>query len=82
MLGQVQDAAEDAVESTLQGPLADNKEVGPQEFPYFQSRDTLYGQPASYLHGKQHGIGTYSHPQANIPPHIGNWPRTFGAQGE
>ncbi|KAI0442117.1 hypothetical protein F4803DRAFT_562559 [Xylaria telfairii] len=82
MLGQVQDAAEDAVESTLQAPLANNKEVGPQEFPYFQSRDTLYGRPASYLHGKQHGTGTYSHPQANIPSHIGNWPRTFGAQAD
>ncbi|KAI0466448.1 hypothetical protein F4859DRAFT_526731 [Xylaria cf. heliscus] len=82
MLGQVQDAAEDAVESTLQAPFVNSKGVEPQEFSYFQSRDTLYGQSASSLHGKQQGISTYSHPQANIPPHIGNWPRTLGAQGD
>ncbi|KAI1757104.1 hypothetical protein F4782DRAFT_481241 [Xylaria castorea] len=82
MLGQVQDAAEDAVESTLQAPLVNNNGVETQEFPYFQSRDTLYGQSASSLHGKQQGMGTYGHPQANVPPHIGNWPRTFGAQAD
>ncbi|KAI0193207.1 hypothetical protein EV127DRAFT_489110 [Xylaria flabelliformis] len=82
MLGQVQDAAEDAVESTLQAPLVNNNGVEPQDFPYFQSRDTFYGQSASSLHGKQQGIGTYNHPQANVPPHIGNWPRTFGAQAD
>ncbi|KAI0450859.1 hypothetical protein F5B21DRAFT_489012 [Xylaria acuta] len=82
MLGQVQDAAEDAVELTLQAPLVNDKDVEPQEFSYFPSRDTLYGQSASSLHGKQQGTGTYSHPQANVPPHIGNWPRTFGAQSD
>ncbi|KAI1734773.1 hypothetical protein F4680DRAFT_453651 [Xylaria scruposa] len=83
MLGQVQDAAEDAVESTLQAPLVNNNGAETQEFPYFQSRDTLYGpSSSSMLHGKQQGIGTYSHLQANVPPHIGNWPRTIGAQAD
>jgi E3 ubiquitin-protein ligase CCNP1IP1 len=84
MLGQVQDAAEDAVESTLQIPSISNNRVGSesQDLPYFQSRDAFHGQYASGNHEQQRGIGAYTQPQANIPAHAGSWPRTFGAQSE
>ncbi|KAI0908900.1 hypothetical protein F4823DRAFT_596770 [Ustulina deusta] len=81
MLGQVQDAAEDAVESSLQVPSINSNGAESQEMPYFQSRDTLYGQSTA-RHEKKPGIGTYHYPQANIPTHFGNWPRTFGAQSD
>ncbi|KAI1131288.1 hypothetical protein F5Y10DRAFT_262256 [Nemania abortiva] len=81
MLGQVQDAAEDAVESTLQGPSMGKTGVGSQELPYFQPHDALYGQSTSSFHEQQRGIGGYR-PQANMPTHVSNWPRTFGAQGD
>ncbi|KAI0970290.1 hypothetical protein F4678DRAFT_480521 [Xylaria arbuscula] len=81
MLGQVQDAAEDAVESSLQGPSINSGGPESQEMPYFQSRDNLYGQPTS-LHDRRPGIGAYNYSQANIPTHVGNWPRTIGAQGD
>ncbi|KAI1425373.1 hypothetical protein F5Y12DRAFT_784650 [Xylaria sp. FL1777] len=80
MLGQVQDAAEDAVESSLQVPISSNAAES-QEIPYFQSRDAIYGQPAS-LHERKPGIGTYNYHQANMPTHVGSWPRTFGAQSD
>ncbi|KAJ8129626.1 hypothetical protein O1611_g4007 [Lasiodiplodia mahajangana] len=82
MLGQVQDAAEDAVESTLQVPSIGNNGLESQQFSYFQPHDTLYGQPASSIQEKQRDIGGYSHAQANIPTHVNSWPRTFGAQGD
>ncbi|KAI0539266.1 hypothetical protein GGR58DRAFT_524801 [Xylaria digitata] len=81
MLGQVQDAAEDVVESTLQAPLISNNGIEPQEIPYFQARDTVYGQSTS-IYEKSQGMNTYNYPQANIPPHAGNWPRTAGAQSD
>ncbi|GAW19982.1 hypothetical protein ANO14919_094760 [Xylariales sp. No.14919] len=81
MLGQVQDAAEDAVESTLQAPLISNNGADLQEIPCFQPHDTAYGQSTS-IYEKKQGIGTYNYPQTNIPTHVGNWPRTFGAQSE
>lgn len=81
MLGQVQDAAEDAVESTLQVSSINNNGVESQELPYFQSHDTPYGQSASSLHEKQRSMGAYNHHQANMPTHVSSWPRTFGAQG-
>ncbi|KAI8632260.1 hypothetical protein F5Y19DRAFT_420293 [Xylariaceae sp. FL1651] len=82
MLGQVQDAAEDAVESTLQVPPTSNGGVGSevQDMPYFQPRDTFYGQSGSGIYERQGGIGTYNHSQTNIPAHASSWPRTFGAQ--
>ncbi|KAI0433659.1 hypothetical protein F5Y09DRAFT_338476 [Xylaria sp. FL1042] len=79
MLGQVQNAAEDAVESSLQVPPVNNNTHDSQEIPYYQSRDNLYGQPTS-LHERQPGIGAYNYPKANIPNGVGNWPRTFGSQ--
>ncbi|KAI1156689.1 hypothetical protein F4825DRAFT_458875 [Nemania diffusa] len=82
MLGQVQDAAEDAVESTLQVSSINNNGVESQELPYFQSHDTPYGQSASSLHEKQRSMGAYNHHQANMPTHVSSWPRTFGAQGD
>ncbi|GAW25128.1 putative E3 ubiquitin-protein ligase CCNB1IP1 [Rosellinia necatrix] len=82
MLGQVQDAAEDAVESTLQAQPVNSNGVESQEPPYFQSRDALYGQSTSSLHDMQRSLGPYGNSQANIPTHIGSWPRTFGAQSE
>ncbi|KAI1307814.1 hypothetical protein F5Y03DRAFT_383711 [Xylaria venustula] len=81
MLGQVQDAAEDAVESSLQGPSIDGSGPESQDIPYFQSRDNLYGQPTS-LHDRRPGVGVYSYSQANIPTHVGSWPRTIGAPGD
>ncbi|KAI0409411.1 hypothetical protein F4802DRAFT_604166 [Xylaria palmicola] len=82
MLGQVQDAAEDAVESTLQLPSITNNGAEPQELPYFQSRDIPYGPSTSSLHDRPRGLGNYNYPQANIPAQLGSWPRTFGAQGD
>lgn len=84
MLGQVQDAAEDAVESTLHQPPSNNDGIGgeSQDAPYFHPRDTFYGQSVSGIHERERGFGTYNHAQANMPPHIGSWPRTFGAQGK
>ncbi|KAI3323567.1 hypothetical protein HD806DRAFT_522710 [Xylariaceae sp. AK1471] len=84
MLGQVQDAAEDAVESTLQIPSISINGVGGEshDLPYFQPRETFYRQTASGLHEQQRGVGIYNHPQANIPAHAGSWPRTFGAQAD
>ncbi|KAF2968242.1 hypothetical protein GQX73_g5346 [Xylaria multiplex] len=81
MLGQVQDAAEDAVESTLQAPLISNNGVEPQEIPYFQARDTVYGQSTS-IYERNPSINTYNYPQANITTHAGNWPRTVGGQSD
>ncbi|KAI2628933.1 hypothetical protein GGS21DRAFT_526603 [Xylaria nigripes] len=81
MLGQVQDAAEDAVESTLQVPSIGNHERDSQDLPYFQSFDT-YGLPTSAPHDQQRGFGTYSHPQANMGIQANSWPRASGAQGE
>ncbi|KAI0103714.1 hypothetical protein GGR51DRAFT_549897 [Nemania sp. FL0031] len=82
MLGQVQDAAEDAVESTLQVPSIGNNRLESQQLPYFQSHDTLYGQSASSIQEKQRDIGGYNHAQANMPTHVSSWPRTFGAQSD
>ncbi|KAI1176677.1 hypothetical protein F4777DRAFT_577785 [Nemania sp. FL0916] len=82
MLGQVQDAAEDAVESSLQVPSTNTYGVESQDHPYFQSRDRLYEQPTYLPHEKQRDAGTRNHPLANIPSHASSWPRTFGAQGD
>jgi E3 ubiquitin-protein ligase CCNP1IP1 len=82
MLGQVQDAAEDAVESTLHVSSIGHNAVESQELPYFQNHDTLYGHSTSSLHETQRGMGTFNQPQTNIPTHVNSWPRTFGAQGE
>ncbi|KAI1431629.1 hypothetical protein GGR50DRAFT_689572 [Xylaria sp. CBS 124048] len=83
MLGQVQDAAEDAVESTLQGPgpSIGNNNVDSQDLPYFQPGDA-FGQPTSAPHDQQRNLGTYSHPQASIGIQAGSWPRAFGPQGD
>ncbi|KAI1369324.1 hypothetical protein F5Y08DRAFT_352079 [Xylaria arbuscula] len=76
MLGQVQDAAEDAVESSLQIPSLENGAES-QEMPYFQPRDTFYGQSTS-IHEKLPAIGAHGYSQ----PTIGSWPRTSGAQSD
>ncbi|KAI1280058.1 hypothetical protein F5Y07DRAFT_387274 [Xylaria sp. FL0933] len=81
MLGQVQDAAEDAVESSLQVPPVNSNMPESQEIPYFQSRDTLYRQPTS-LHDSRLGIGAYNYPKADVPTGVGNWPRTFASQSD
>lgn len=82
MLGQVQDAAEDAVESTLQASSINNTGVESHNLPYSQHDDTLYAQAASSLHERQRGIEAYNHSQANIPAHGGTWPRAFGPQSK
>ncbi|KAI1109178.1 hypothetical protein F5Y14DRAFT_444898 [Nemania sp. NC0429] len=82
MLGQVQDAAEDAVESTLQASSINNAAVEAHDLPYSQHDDMLYARTAPSLHERQRGIETYNHPQANIQAHGSTWPRTFGAQSD
>ena len=81
MLGHVQDAAEDAVESSLQIPSMGNNGAESQEMPYFQARDEFYGQ-SNALHEKQPGISTHTYSQPVLPLQIGSWPRTAGAQSE
>ncbi|KAI0203860.1 hypothetical protein F4808DRAFT_476218 [Astrocystis sublimbata] len=82
MLGQVQDAAEDAVESTLHPSLGGSQEAEHQGIPYFQTHDSIYGQSASSLPGKHQGLGAYGHSQTSMPPPAGNWPRAYGSQND
>ncbi|KAI1329122.1 hypothetical protein F5Y16DRAFT_418343 [Xylariaceae sp. FL0255] len=85
MLGQVQDAAEDAVESRLHVPSLG--QVGgmdePQDAPLFSSRETFYGPGGlDNLHGQRQSLGTYNPQQPSLPLQAGNWPRTIGAQSD
>jgi len=88
MLGQVQDAAEDAVESTLHMASAsnnsDNDIMGgdPHNPEYVPTNETFYGQPRPGLHGNRRPVGAYNHASANMTANIGNWPRALGVQGE
>ncbi|KAI1823585.1 hypothetical protein F4861DRAFT_310457 [Xylaria intraflava] len=81
MLGQVQDAAEDAVESTLQVPSIGSNGADSQDLPYSQFGDT-YGLSTSAPHDQQRSLGTYNNPQANIGAHARSWSRVPGAQGD
>ncbi|KAI0506127.1 hypothetical protein F5B22DRAFT_639449 [Xylaria bambusicola] len=78
MLGQVQDAAEDAVKSSIQAPFMDNEGVETQDIPYFQSRDTVYGQSTSLR--EKPDMSAYNYSQPNLPSQMTGWPRTLGIQ--
>ncbi|KAI1814669.1 hypothetical protein GGS20DRAFT_547327 [Poronia punctata] len=87
MVGHVQDAAEDAVESTLHMPPINNHMgAETQEQEYIQNNDnTPYGQFGSGVPLPEHrqNAGMFQHQQPrNIPSHVGNWPRKFGAQAD
>ncbi|KAI1265902.1 hypothetical protein F5Y18DRAFT_30918 [Xylariaceae sp. FL1019] len=84
MLDQVQDAAEDAVESTLHiPPNATNTEIlGSQDQPYFQSHGGFYGPSDPIRHEQHTRPGLYGKSQSRAIPHASNWPRTMGAQSD
>ncbi|KAI0154864.1 hypothetical protein GGR57DRAFT_465289 [Xylariaceae sp. FL1272] len=84
MLDQVQDAAEDAVESTLHIPHNNsNTEIlGSQDQSFLQSHEGFYGPSYSIRHEQRTGQGLYGKSQSRAMPHINNWPRTIGAQSD
>ncbi|KAI0391816.1 hypothetical protein F5Y17DRAFT_460501 [Xylariaceae sp. FL0594] len=89
MLDQVQDAAEDAVESTLHlPPVNNNNDINDtggdtHHQDYMPNRETFFGQPKSGLHENRRPLGPYIQHPPHIPAsNITSWPRTIGAQGE
>lgn len=81
MLGQMQDAAEDAVDSTinatsasLSGFVDNNSSYGP-----FQEQGTPYSQPRSTLHEQPRGTAHYQPPAASQAQGCSSF-RTVGAQ--
>ncbi|KAI0003162.1 hypothetical protein F4779DRAFT_634830 [Xylariaceae sp. FL0662B] len=81
MLGQMQDAAEDAVDSTLHGPAVGDTGLG-DGVPHhggYEERGTPYGQHRPALYGQQAIPAAYQ-PQTTTQAHSSGWPRTTGAQ--
>ncbi|KAI1635626.1 hypothetical protein F4809DRAFT_613379 [Biscogniauxia mediterranea] len=81
MLGQIQDAAEDAVDSTLHNSFAnapsmrdsfqENSALGDHGVSYDQHHPTLYDQQS---------VTAAYQPHATLQTHTNSWPRTMGAQ--
>ncbi|KAI1074621.1 hypothetical protein F5B20DRAFT_573994 [Whalleya microplaca] len=84
MLGQMQDAAEDAVDSTLHGSsIGDTGHTGPGDgMPHtggYEEHGTPYGQHRSVQYGQQGMMSSYQNQSATQVAGSA-WPRTFGAQ--
>ncbi|CAJ2501888.1 Uu.00g047410.m01.CDS01 [Anthostomella pinea] len=82
MMGQIQDAAEDAVDSSLQGTSmsAPTPADGYPNTSDFREHAMSYGQhrPALYAQQQQQ-TAAYNH-QPTMQSHLGAWPKTVGAQ--
>ncbi|KAI1499405.1 hypothetical protein F5X99DRAFT_430784 [Biscogniauxia marginata] len=81
MLGQIQDAAKDAVDSTLQNSIMTASGLGDglRENAGFEGHGNIYGQHRPALYDQQRVTAAYQ-PQATLQTHNGSWPRTVGAQ--
>ena len=83
MLGQRQDAAEDAVDSTLNATSAGLNGCGDNDPNYgpYQEQGTPYMQPRNTLHEQPRGAVSYQLPSTTQAQN-GSWFRTAGAQCE
>ncbi|KAI2619239.1 hypothetical protein GGR54DRAFT_630786 [Hypoxylon sp. NC1633] len=79
MLGQIQDAAEDAIDSTLHGPPVTGSQFDQNIASYEEGDGTPYGQRPSTFHEQQRMQAGYQH-QTAMRDQGGGWPRTVGAQ--
>ncbi|KAI0022562.1 hypothetical protein F4780DRAFT_182848 [Xylariomycetidae sp. FL0641] len=83
MMGQIQDAAEDAVDSTIHGASfsVPGMDDGPRRTGIPQEHEGSYGQRHPAMYEQQHEGGSFQPP---LPLHtqIGSWPRTVGAQSD
>ncbi|XXG95027.1 hypothetical protein Hte_001287 [Hypoxylon texense] len=80
MLGQMQNAAEDAADSTLHGPLEDGQqfEGGSQNLPSYDEQ-TPYGQYRPAIYEQQRVSDGYQTQMAMQNPGS-TWPKVMGAQ--
>ncbi|OTA63136.1 hypothetical protein K449DRAFT_329426 [Hypoxylon sp. EC38] len=83
MLGQIQDAAEDAIDSTLHGQSVGETQFdgGSQNTLAYQDTGSPYGQHHSAPYEQQRMPAGY-HNQTTRQHYSTSWPRTVGAQCE
>ncbi|KAI1382448.1 hypothetical protein F4677DRAFT_452145 [Hypoxylon crocopeplum] len=83
MLGQMQDAAEDAIDSTLHGPPPGGQpfEGGGQNSMSYEEPGSPYREHYSALHGQQRMPHGYQN-QTMAHNHSNGWPRIVGAQSD
>ncbi|KAI6084795.1 hypothetical protein F4821DRAFT_261509 [Hypoxylon rubiginosum] len=80
MLGQMQNAAEDAADTTLYGSLEDGQQLeGGIQNPVNHDDHASYGQYRPALYEHQRMSGRYQNQMAKQNPGS-NWPRVMGAQ--
>ncbi len=81
MLGQMQDAAEDAVDSTLHGPSAGvpQFEGTSENLTNYEEHGSPYGHHNPIVHDQQRVPAGYQH-QPGIQGYGSSWPKTMGAQ--
>ena len=80
MLGQMQDAAEDAVDSALHGPPGDSTQynIGGQDSNNYQEQGTPYVQHRQVTENQ--GMPAGYHHQAMRQDQNNLWPRATGTQ--
>ncbi|KAI1466937.1 uncharacterized protein F4812DRAFT_451790 [Daldinia caldariorum] len=81
MLGQMQDAAEDAVDSALHGPSLDRSQVedSSRNLPDFQEHGMSYAHQRPALHEQERISAPYHH-QGLRQNYNSSWPGTVGVQ--
>ncbi|KAL7629674.1 hypothetical protein AAE478_001197 [Parahypoxylon ruwenzoriense] len=77
MLGQMQDAAEDAIDSTLRGPpIGESPFEGGQNPTSYEEHESPSGQRRLGLHEQQQRmLPGYHQPQTSMQNHGAGWPR-------